>query len=105
MKLFGCCLLFELVSVISSEVVSVCHSVNSTKFREIEGETNSKESFLIYKEMQKSKGDAGQKGDKGNNGSTGKKGMKGDPGKVNMTEIHELKLQIKLGKFYGRNSQ
>ena len=61
MKLFGCFLLFELVSVISSEVVPVCQYVNSSKFPENEGETNSKESFLIYKEMQKSKGDVGQK--------------------------------------------
>ena len=103
MNLFGCCLLGGIVSVISSEVGTVCESISSSDFDKNGDETNSKKSFLIYKEMQNSKGDVGQKGDKGNNGSTGKKGTKGDTEKVNMTEIHELKLQLKLGEFHGRN--
>ena len=103
MNLFVCCLLCGIVSVISSEVMTVCESISSSDFDKNGGETNSKKLFLIYKEMQNSKGDVGQKGDKGNNGSTGTKGTKGDTGVINMTEINEMKLQLELGEFYGRN--
>ena len=102
MNLFECCLLFGLVSVASSQFLSVCKPIGSSLCRENEGDANS---TLVYKEMQNSKGDAGQKGDKGNNGSTGETGTKGDPGEVNMTEIHELQMQFEQGEFHGRYSQ
>ena len=105
MNLFECCLLFGLVSVISSQLVSVCKSVSSTQSIENGRETNNQESILFYKEMHNLKGDGYQKCNKGNNGSTGKIGTIGDTGEVNMTEIHELKLQLEQGEFYGRNSQ
>ena len=104
MNLFKYCFLFALVDVISSEMVSVCKSVSSSKYHENGEETNSEESFLFYEEMQNTKGDVGQKGEKGNNGTTGIKGTKGAKGEVNMTVIHELKLQLELGEFHGRNS-
>ena len=88
MNLFGCCLLFGFVSAISSKVGKVC---KSSTFDENGGETNNKKSFFIYREMQNSKANVGQKGDKGN---------KGDTGEVNMTGIHELKLQLELGEFH-----
>ena len=94
MNLFQCCLLFGFASVISLKVGKVCKSISSSTFDENVSEINSKKSFLIYREMQNSKADVGQKGDKGS---------KGDTGEVNMTEIHELKLQLELGKFHGRN--
>ena len=105
MNIFECCLLFGLVSFISSQLVSICKSVSSTQSIENGGETNNKESILFYKEMQNLKGDGCQKDNKMNNGSTGEIGTKGDPGVVNMTEIHELKLQLEQGEFHGRNSQ
>ena len=100
MNFFGCCLLFGLVSVVSSEVVCVCKSVNSTKLHENGGEANSKESYLVYEEMPSLKGDVCQKGDKGKNGSTGERGIKGDAGEVNITEIYKLKSQLRIGEFY-----
>ena len=103
MNFFGCCLLFGLVSVISSEVVSVCKSVTSSKSLENQKETNCKESFLSYEETQNLKGDVGQKGDKGSIGNTGEKGSKGDAGEVNITEILGLKLELELCEFYEKN--
>ena len=103
MDLLKYCLLLGLVNVILSEMVSVCKSVSSSKYHENGGETNSEESFLFYEEMQNTKGDVGQKGEKGNNGTTGMKGTKGAKGEVNMTIIHELKLQLELGEFHERN--
>ena len=105
MNLFKCWFLFGFVNVVPSEIVSVCKSVSSSKYHENEGETDCKKSFLFHKEMQNIKEDLGQKGDKGNRGTTGEKGTKGDTGKINMTEIHELKLKLKLGEFYRKNSQ
>ena len=102
MNLFECCLLFGLVSVISSQLVSVCKSVGSSTSLKNEGNANS---TLVYKEMQNSKGNAGQKGYKGNNGSTGEIGTKGDPGEVNMTDIHELQVQLEQGESYEKYSQ
>ena len=105
MNLFEFCLLFDLASGISSQLVSVCKSVSSIQSIENTGETNNKEPILFYKEIENLKGDDCQKGNKGNNGSTGEIGTKGDTGEVNMTEIHELKLQLEQGEFRGRNSQ
>ena len=65
MNIFGCWLLFGLVSIISLQLVSVCKSVSSTKSIENRGETNNQESILFYKEMQNLKGDGCQKGDEG----------------------------------------
>ena len=103
MHLFKYCLLLGLVNVILSEMMSVCKSVSSLKYHENGGETNSEKSFLFYEKMQNTKGDVGQKGEKGNNGITGMKGTKGAKGEVNMTVIHDLKLQLELGEFHGRN--
>ena len=103
MNFFVCWLLFGLVSVILSDIVSVCKSVTSSKSYENEEETNCKESFLFYEETQNLKGDVGQKGDEGDKGNTGEKGSKGDTGEVNITEIHELKLELELGEFFEKN--
>ena len=97
MNFFGCCLLFGLISVVSSELLSVCKSVSSIQSIETGGETNSQESVLFYKEIQNLKGDGCQKGDEGNNENTGEIGKKEDTGEVNKTEIHELKLQLEQG--------
>ena len=105
MNLFKCCFLFGFVTVASSEIVSICKSVSSSKYHENEGETDCKESLLFHEKMQNTKENVGQKGDKGNRGSNGEKGTKGGTEKVNMTEIHELKLELKLGEFHRRNSQ
>ena len=105
MNLFEFCLLFDLVSGISSQLVSVCKSVSSIESIENGGETNNQESILFYKEIENLKGDGCRKGNKGNNGSTGEIGTKGDTGEVNMTEVHELKLQLEQGELHGRNSQ
>ena len=105
MNLFEYCLLFGSVSVISSQLVSVCKSGSSTQSIANGGETNNQESIIFCPEMQNLKGDGYQKGNKGNNGSTGEIGTKGDTGEINITEIHELKLQLEQGEFHGRNSQ